>query len=64
MSNTLTNLFQTKVVPGLYNKYYAGLTSGWMENNAIGVEYRGGKYVTMHELGCIVTGKQIGRAHV
>lgn len=50
MSNTLTNLFQTKVVPGLYNKYYAGLTSGWMENNAIGVEYRGGKYVTMHEL--------------
>lgn len=50
MSNTLTNLFQTKVVPGLYNKYYVGLTSGWMENNAIGVEYRGGKYVTMHEL--------------
>lgn len=50
MSNTLTDLFQTKIVPGLYRKYYAGLTSAWMENNAIGVDYRGGKYVEMHEL--------------
>lgn len=50
MSNSLTNLFQTKVVPGLYDQYFAGLTSAWMENNAIGVDYRGGKYVTMHEL--------------
>lgn len=50
MSNTLTNLFQTKIVPGLYRKYYAGLTSAWMENNAIGVDYHGGKYVEMHEL--------------
>lgn len=50
MSNTLTNLFQTKIVPGLYDQYYAGLTSAWMENNAIGVDYHGGKYVVMHEL--------------
>lgn len=50
MSNTLTNLFQTKIVPGLYRKYYAGLTSAWMENNAIGVDYHGGKYVEMLEL--------------
>lgn len=50
MSNALSQLFQTKVVPGLYRKYYAGLTSAWMENNAIGVDYRGGKYVEMNEL--------------
>ena len=50
MSNTLSQLYQTKVVPGLYNQYFAGLTTGWMENNAIGVEYTGGKYVIMHEL--------------
>lgn len=50
MSNALTQLFQTKVVPGLYQKYFAGLTSAWMENNAIGVDYHGGKYVEMCEL--------------
>lgn len=50
MSNQLSQLFQTKVVPGLYKSYYAGLTSAWMENNAIGVDYHGGKYVVMHEL--------------
>lgn len=50
MSNALSQLFQTKVVPGLYRKYYAGLTSAWMENNAIGVDYHGGKYVEMNEL--------------
>lgn len=50
MSNALTQLFQTKVVPGLYKKYFAGLTSAWMENNAIGVDYHGGKYVEMLEL--------------
>lgn len=50
MSNALSQLFQTKVVPGLYRKYFAGLTSAWMENNAIGVDYRGGKYVEMNEL--------------
>lgn len=50
MSNALTELFQTKVVPGLYKKYFAGLTSAWMENNAIGVDYHGGKYVEMNEL--------------
>lgn len=50
MGNTLTDLFQQKVVPGLYQQYYQGVTSGWMENNAIGVTYTGGKYVVMHEL--------------
>lgn len=50
MSHDLTNLFQTKVVPGLYKQYFAGSTTGWMENNAIGVEYHGGKYVVMHEM--------------
>lgn len=50
MGNSITQLFQTKVVPGLYRNFYAGLTSAWMENNAIGVEYHGGKYVIMHEL--------------
>lgn len=50
MSNTLSNLYQQKVVPGLYQQYFQGLTSAWMENNAIGVEYTGGKYVIMHEM--------------
>lgn len=50
MGNALTNLFQTKVAPGLYKQYMAGATTSWMENNAFGVEYRGGKYVLMHEL--------------
>lgn len=50
MSNALSNLYQQKVVPGLYQQYFQGLTSAWMENNAIGVEYTGGKYVIMHEM--------------
>lgn len=50
MGNALTNLFQTKVAPGLYQQYMAGATTSWMENNAFGVEYHGGKYVLMHEL--------------
>lgn len=50
MSNVLTNLFQTKVRPGLEKQYVATATSSWMENNARGVEYTGGKYVLMHEL--------------
>lgn len=50
MGNALSNLFQTKVAPGLYKQYIAGATTSWMENNARGVEYNGGKYVLMHEL--------------
>ena len=50
MGNALTNLFQTKIAPGLYQQYMAGATTSWMENNARGVDYRGGKYVMMHEL--------------
>lgn len=50
MGNTLSNLVQTKVRPGLYQQYIAGAKSSWMEANARGVEYRGGKYVLMHEL--------------
>ena len=50
MSNVLTNLFQTKVRPGLEQQYMATATSSWMENNARGIEYTGGKYVLMHEL--------------
>lgn len=50
MGNALSNLYQQKVVPGLYKQYFQGLTSAWMENNAIGVEYTGGKYVIMHEM--------------
>lgn len=50
MGNTLTNLVQTKIRPGLYQQYIAGSTTSWMESNAFGVEYRGGKYVLMHEL--------------
>ncbi len=50
MGNALTNLFQTKVQPGLYKQFMAGSTTSWMENNARGIEYRGGKYVLMHEL--------------
>ena len=50
MSNALSNLVQTKVSPGLYKQYIAGAKSSWMEVNARGVEYRGGKYVLMHEL--------------
>lgn len=50
MGNTLSNLIQTKVVPGLYKQYFQDSTTSWMENNAFGVEYTGGKYVIMHEL--------------
>lgn len=50
MPNQLSNLFQQRVVPGLYKQFHQGATSSWMENNAIGVEYTGGKYVVMHEL--------------
>lgn len=50
MSNVLTNLFQTKVRPGLEQQYMATATSSWMENNAQGIEYTGGKYILMHEL--------------
>lgn len=50
MGNVLSNLYQQKIVPGLYHQYFAGLTSAWMENNAVGVEYNGGKYVIMHEM--------------
>lgn len=50
MPNVLTNLFQTKVVPGLYQQFYQGSTSAWMEGNAIGITYNGGKYVIMHEM--------------
>lgn len=50
MPNDMTNLYQTKVVPRLYQQYLQGSYTSWMENNAIGVEYHGGKYVLMHEL--------------
>lgn len=50
MGNTLTNLVQTKIVPGLYKQFQAGTTTSWMESNAIGVDYHGGKYVLMHEM--------------
>lgn len=50
MGNSLSNLVQTKIVPGLYKQYIAGSTTSWMEGNATGVEYNGGKYVMMHEL--------------
>lgn len=50
MPNNITNLYQTKVVPRLYQQYLQGAFTSWMENNAIGVEYNGGKYVLMHEM--------------
>lgn len=50
MPNDMTNLYQTKVVPRLYQQYYQGAFTSFMENNAIGVEYKGGKYVTMSEM--------------
>ncbi len=50
MPNTLTNLYQTKVVPRLYQQYFLSAVTSWMENNAIGVEYTGGKYVQMHQM--------------
>lgn len=50
MPNDMTNLYQTKVVPRLYTQYYQGAFTSWMENNAVGVEYTGGKYIMMHEL--------------
>lgn len=50
MSNALTNLMQTKVQPGLLQQYLQGATTSWMEGNARGVDYKGGKYVTMHEM--------------
>ena len=50
MPNDMTNLYQTKVVPRLYQQYFQGAFTSFMENNAIGVEYKGGKYVTMSEM--------------
>ena len=50
MAHNLTNLVQSKVIPGLYNMYIQGATTSWMENNSVGVEYRGGKYVYMTEM--------------
>ena len=50
MPNDMTNLYQTKVVPRLYQQYYQGAFTSFMENNAIGVEYTGGKYVIMSEM--------------
>lgn len=50
MSNALTNLVQTKIKPGLEKQYLLGATSAWMEGNARGVDYRGGKYLMMHEM--------------
>lgn len=47
MPHDLTYLVQTKLVPGLYWHLRAGLTSSWMDGNAVGVEYRGGKYIMM-----------------
>lgn len=50
MPNDMTNLYQTKVVPRLYTQYFQGAFTSFMENNAVGVEYKGGKYVTMSEM--------------
>lgn len=50
MPNDMTKLYQTKVVPRLYTQYYQGAFTSWMENNAVGVEYTGGKFIMMHEL--------------
>ena len=50
MPNNMTNLYQSKVVPRLYQQYYQGAFTSFMENNAIGVEYKGGKYVIMSEM--------------
>lgn len=50
MAHNLTNLVQNKVIPGLYNMYVQGATTSWMENNSVGVEYKGGKYIYMTEM--------------
>lgn len=50
MPHNITELYQTKVVPRLYQQYFQGAFTSFMENNAIGVEYTGGKYVTMSEM--------------
>lgn len=50
MPNNITELYQTRVVPRLYQQYLQGAFTSFMENNAIGVDYHGGKYVTMSEM--------------
>lgn len=50
MAHNLTNLVQSKVIPGLYNMYVQNATTSWMENNTAGVDYKGGKYVYMTEM--------------
>lgn len=50
MANNITDLFQEKVVPGLYKQYYQQSSTSWMEANAIGVEYKGGKFITMRDM--------------
>ncbi len=50
MPNNLTQIFQTKVVPGLVKHMQYGLTTAWMESNAVGVDYKGGKYIVMSDI--------------
>ncbi len=52
MAHNLTNLIQSKVVPGLYKQYYQQSTTAWMEANAarMGAVWKGGKYVYFTEM--------------
>lgn len=52
MAHTLTDLIQTKVIPGLYQQYAYLSQTAWMEANAnrLGASYRGGKYLYLTEM--------------
>jgi len=47
MPHNLTNLVQTKVLPGLYQQYVWGSQTSWMDANAAQLDgtYKGGKYM-------------------
>ncbi|OQA51243.1 MAG: hypothetical protein BWY47_00164 [Bacteroidetes bacterium ADurb.Bin302] len=51
MPHNLTNLVQTKVLPGLYKQYVWGAQTAWMESNVAKLQgtYKGGKTMTFTE---------------
>lgn len=50
MAHDFTDLLNSKVSPRLEQQFFQESTTGWMERNSIGVEYRGAKYVYLPEM--------------
>lgn len=50
MANTFNAIYKEKLQAGLQKHFEMGSMTGWMEANAKGVDYKGGKKVTMVEI--------------